>query len=103
MNIYDKRETISCETVVGFIEGKVTVHNIPEEIISDINVGIKKDEDSFPQASRYVKIDEPFHFIVEPGSYVLECNFDQVKLRSGKFIVEPSERKVVNFHFINEG
>ncbi|GEM_PF-2347771 len=103
MNTHDAEEPLSCETVVSFIEGKVSVHDIPEEIISDISVSIKVSEEGFAQASRYVKVDEPFHFIVSPGSYVLECSLDQVKMRTKAFQVKPSERKVVRFSFKNEG
>ena len=102
MNTSHHQEIISCETSVGFIEGKVSVHNIPEQIISDIHVSIKKGDDTFPQASRYIKVDESFHFIVEPGSYSLECALDQVKLRTEIFTVGTGERKAVHFNFINE-
>jgi hypothetical protein len=103
MEQYNTDEPLSCETVVSFIEGKVSVKDIPEEIISDISVSIKVSEEGFAQASRYVKIDEPFHFIVTPGSYVLECSLDQVKMRTKTFQVRPSERKTVRFLFRNEG
>jgi hypothetical protein len=102
MNIHETDEPLCCETAVSFIEGKVSVRDIPEEIISDISVSIKVSEEGFAQASRYVKIDEPFHFIVSPGSYVLECNLDQVKIRTKTFQVRPGERKVVQFFFKNE-
>lgn len=102
MNTRGQGNAISCEAVVGFIEGKVTVQDIPEEIISDISVSIRKGSESYAQASRYMKVDEPFHFIVEPGSYVLECSLDQVKLRSGEFTVGPGQRRVVHFHFRND-
>ncbi|MDQ7824447.1 MAG: hypothetical protein RDV48_16720 [Candidatus Eremiobacteraeota bacterium] len=102
MNTYDKDGPISCETVVGFVEGRVSAHHIPEEIISDISVSLRRDGDSFAQASRFVRIDEPFYFIVEPGSYSLECHFDQVKLNTPVFAVGPSERKVIQFRFMNE-
>jgi len=103
MNIHETDEPLFCETVVSFIEGKVSVRNIPEEIISDISVSIRVSEEGFAQASRYVKIDEPFHFIVSPGSYMLECSLDQVKIRTETFKVKSSERKVVRFCFKNEG
>jgi hypothetical protein len=101
MNTSDEKKPVSCETFVAFIEGKVSVSNIPEEIITDISVNLKTGEDTFAQASRYVKLDEPFHFIVEPGNYVLECRLDQVKLQCKPFSVNPSERKVINFLFVN--
>jgi hypothetical protein len=102
VNRYDEKNPISCEAIVAFIEGKVSVRNIPEEIITDISVNIKTSEDGFAQASRYVKADEPFHFIVDPGEYILECRLDQVKLQCKPFRVNPSERRVVNFLFVNE-
>jgi hypothetical protein len=98
----DDQTALTCETVVAFIEGKVSVRNIPEEIVSDISVSLKRKDESFAQASRYVKIDEPFHFIIEPGDYVVECQLDQVKLSLEPFHVDPSERKVVHFVFRND-
>ncbi len=102
MCFQDRHAVITCETQVAFIEGKVSVRNIPEEIVSDISVNLKKDSESFAQASRYVRIDEPFHFIIEPGAYIIECQLDQVKQSTPSFQVDPSERKVVHFIFKNE-
>jgi len=102
MCTYDRQAAITCETHVAFIEGKVSVRNIPEEIVSDINVSLKKDSDSFAQASRYVKIDEPFHFIIEPGTYIIECQLDQVRQSTVPVEVAPSERRVIHFIFNND-
>lgn len=103
MQSQSENEPILCEAHVGFIEGKISVTNIPEQIISDISISLKTSEEAFSQASRYVKLDEPYHFIVEPGNYALECHLDQVKLKTRLFSVKASERKVINFHFINHG